>query len=148
MLNNDATYRWDSKLSFATQHLKICLQLATITVTVNQNIYYCLAIVLWTGQTKNCILSLGQCVCVFRVLSGTSDWFSGSENLSWWPPNTLQVHYRYSPLSDKLSAEDRSLKVKCSRLKWRLTHLHGNYHTVQICIERMCTCGKHWQQTA
>ena len=35
--------------------------------------------------------------------------FCGSENRTWCPPNTLQIHYRYSPLPDKLSAEDRSL---------------------------------------
>ncbi len=32
----------------------------------------------------------------------------GSENLSRWPLDTLQIHYQYSPLPDKLSAEDRS----------------------------------------
>ena len=30
-------------------------------------------------------------------------------NLSQWPSDTLQIYYGYSPLPDKLSAEDRSL---------------------------------------
>ncbi len=63
-------------------------------------ITHCLAKVLWTGQTKNCILSVGQCVRHSSV--------SCPPPQSWWPQDTLQINYRYSPLPDKLSAEDRS----------------------------------------
>ncbi len=74
---------------------------------------YCLAKVLWTGQTKNCILSvfLSICLCSVRhltlIIELPTAWVL-----------TIDIGYWWTPLPDKLSAEDRSF----------LTRIHKRIH--------------------
>ncbi len=103
--------------------------------------YYCLAKVLWTGQTKNSILSLG---CPWVVWHFTDLWppqccpsiYSKSREVSL----LVIIGYSYTPLPDKLSAEDFSLFLdQALYLQQRLKKVTGtrvasyNNHCKHVC---------------
>ncbi len=67
-----------------------------------ESVFYCLAKALWTIQTMNCQWGdVPSCAAKGAVRT-------------WWPSDTLQVHYWCTPLLDKLSAEDFSLLDLCT----------------------------------
>ncbi len=80
---------------------------------IQERYYNCLAKVLWTGQTKNCILSRHEWCLNCLTAHGFH-----VDSKSWEVRQLVITSYHNAPLPDKLSAEDRSLSLSWIVTVW------------------------------